>query len=173
MSGTTAEELRVLHAEASALVLDLPGPLRRISVRTGEHSVEIEWPDVEATPRPPAPPSGPSAPPSAPPSVTSATADGATIRESTAPDEDAYVVRAPLVGTFYPAPQPGAQPFVAVGDLVEAGQTLAIVEAMKLMNHISAERAGRIAEIVVGSGDPVEYEQPLMRVVPIDGMETP
>ena len=72
------------------------------------------------------------------------------------------VVRAPLVGTFYRAPQPGAPPFVTPGDAVEEGETLGIVEAMKLMNHVTADRAGRVVEVLAGDGEPVEYDQPLM-----------
>ena len=73
---------------------------------------------------------------------------------------------APLVGTFYRAGQPGAKPFVEVGDVVEAGQTVCIVEAMKLMNEVVAGEAGRVAEILVENGEPVEFEQVLMYLEP-------
>ncbi|PWR09773.1 acetyl-CoA carboxylase biotin carboxyl carrier protein, partial [Micromonospora acroterricola] len=76
-------------------------------------------------------------------------------------------VRAPIVGTFYRAPEPGAAPFVAVGDLVRPGQPVAIVEAMKLMNEVSADRAGRVAAILVEDGQPVEYDQPLVELDPV------
>jgi acetyl-CoA carboxylase biotin carboxyl carrier protein len=69
---------------------------------------------------------------------------------------------APLVGTFYRAPQPGAKPFVEEGDIVDAGQTIGIVEAMKLMNQVNADQGGRVAEIVANDGDWVEFEQVLM-----------
>ena len=75
-------------------------------------------------------------------------------------------VLAPLVGTFYTAAQPGAKPFVEVGDVVEAGQTVCIVEAMKLMNEVSAGEGGKVAEIVASNGDPVEFEQVLMYLEP-------
>jgi acetyl-CoA carboxylase biotin carboxyl carrier protein len=81
-------------------------------------------------------------------------------------DGTVHVVRAPLVGTFYVAPQPGAAPLVAVGDLVEAGQTVGLVEAMKLMNHVTAEMAGRVVEILVANREPVEFDQPLIRLGP-------
>jgi acetyl-CoA carboxylase biotin carboxyl carrier protein len=84
-------------------------------------------------------------------------------------DEDLVVVRAPLVGTFYVAPHPGAAPFVAVGDAVAAGQPLAIIEAMKLMNRIDAEAAGTVREILVADGAPVEFDQPLIRLARVDG----
>jgi acetyl-CoA carboxylase biotin carboxyl carrier protein len=75
-------------------------------------------------------------------------------------------VRAPLVGTFYASPSPGADPIVRVGDEVEAGQTLAIVEAMKLMNPIVADGPGVVREVLVGDAESVEYEQVLMLLEP-------
>ena len=74
------------------------------------------------------------------------------------------VVESPLVGTFYAAPSEDAEPFVAVGDTVKKGQTLAIVEAMKLMNEIESDYDGTIAEIFVENGQAVEYGQPLFRI---------
>ncbi len=74
------------------------------------------------------------------------------------------IVKSPLVGTFYAAPAEDAAPFVAVGDVVKKGQTLAIVEAMKLMNDIEAEYDGRILEVYVENGDSVEYGQPLFAI---------
>ena len=74
------------------------------------------------------------------------------------------IVESPLVGTFYAAPAEDAAPFVSVGDSVKKGQTLAIIEAMKLMNEIESEYDGTIAEILVENGQPVEYGQPLFRI---------
>ncbi len=71
-------------------------------------------------------------------------------------------VPSPMVGTAYLAPEPGAAPFVEVGDQVSAGQTILIVEAMKHMNEVAAPRAGRVVEVLVEDGQPVEYGQPLM-----------
>jgi acetyl-CoA carboxylase biotin carboxyl carrier protein len=71
-------------------------------------------------------------------------------------------VHAPMVGTVYLTPEPGAQPFVSVGDEVREGHTLLIIEAMKVMNPIRAPRSGRIAEVAVANGDPVEYGELLM-----------
>ncbi|MBA2630294.1 MAG: acetyl-CoA carboxylase, biotin carboxyl carrier protein, partial [Thermoleophilaceae bacterium] len=73
---------------------------------------------------------------------------------------------APLVGTFFRAAQPGSKPFVEQGDVVDVGQTVCIVEAMKLMNEVGAGEGGRIVEIVVENGDPVEFEQVLMYLEP-------
>ena len=74
------------------------------------------------------------------------------------------IVKAPLVGVFYAAPAEDAAPFVSVGDRVKKGQTLAIIEAMKLMNEIDSEFDGTIAEILVENGQAVEYGQPLFRI---------
>ncbi|MCX2727011.1 acetyl-CoA carboxylase biotin carboxyl carrier protein [Thermomicrobium sp. 4228-Ro] len=86
--------------------------------------------------------------------------------ETAVPTEKLDTIVAPMVGTFYAAPRPGADPFVRVGDHVEPGQAVAIIEAMKVMNEIVAERAGTIVEILVENGQPVEYGQPLMRLRP-------
>jgi acetyl-CoA carboxylase biotin carboxyl carrier protein len=77
-------------------------------------------------------------------------------------------VLAPLVGTFYGAAQPGAKPFVEPGDAVESGQTVCIVEAMKLMNEVAANEQGRVAEILVENGQWVEFEQVLMYLEPLE-----
>ena len=76
--------------------------------------------------------------------------------------EGEEVLVAELVGTFYAAPAPGEPPFVVEGDVVEQGQTVGIIEAMKMMNEIKAETAGRITRILVQNNQPVEYSQPLM-----------
>jgi acetyl-CoA carboxylase biotin carboxyl carrier protein len=78
--------------------------------------------------------------------------------------EDEEFIVAPMVGTFYAAPVPNEPPFVNEGDPVEPGQTVGIIEAMKMMNHIEAEIAGHIARILVQNAQPVEYGQPLMVV---------
>jgi acetyl-CoA carboxylase biotin carboxyl carrier protein len=77
-------------------------------------------------------------------------------------------VLAPLVGTFYEAPSPGAKPFVEVGSTVGAGDTVCIVEAMKLMNEVAASDGGKVAEIVVTNGERVEFEQVLMYLEPLE-----
>lgn len=78
---------------------------------------------------------------------------------------EGHIIKSPLVGTFYVAPSEDATPFVQVGDRVEKGQTIAIVEAMKLMNEIESEYAGEIREVFVENGEMVEYGQPLFRVM--------
>ncbi|MBD2592728.1 acetyl-CoA carboxylase biotin carboxyl carrier protein [Nostoc spongiaeforme FACHB-130] len=81
-------------------------------------------------------------------------------------DQRLVEVASPMVGTFYRAPAPGEAPFVEVGDRVRQGQTVCIIEAMKLMNEIEAEISGQVMEILVQNGEPVEYGQPLMRINP-------
>lgn len=80
--------------------------------------------------------------------------------------EDLHMVKSPIVGTFYEAPSPGAEPFVTVGGYIEAGQTLCIVEAMKLMNEIESDVSGEVIRIFAENGQPVEYGQPLFGVRP-------
>lgn len=84
--------------------------------------------------------------------------------EQIAEEKGGNLVKSPLVGTFYTAPSEDAQPFVKVGDTVKKGQTLAIVEAMKLMNEIESEFDGVVTEILVENEDNVEYGQPLFRI---------
>ena len=85
----------------------------------------------------------------------------APVEAPAAVEEKLHVVKSPIVGTFYESPSPGASPFVKVGDVVEVGQVLGIVEAMKLMNEIEADAAGEIVERIAASGQPVEYGQSL------------
>ena len=80
---------------------------------------------------------------------------------------DLIEVRAPMVGTFYRAPAPEEPPFVEIGDRVQLGQTLCILEAMKLMNEIEAEASGEVVEVLVENGTPVEFDQPLIRLKPL------
>ena len=81
-------------------------------------------------------------------------------------EEGLHTVRSPIVGTFYEAPSPGAPPFVKPGDMVEVGQLLCIVEAMKLMNEIEADVAGEIVKRLVSNGQPIEYGQELFLIRP-------
>jgi acetyl-CoA carboxylase biotin carboxyl carrier protein len=84
----------------------------------------------------------------------------------TAPDELRYV-RAPMVGTFYHAPEAGARPFVGVGDIVQPGQTVGILEVMKMMNPVTADAKGRVVDLLVADAHPVEYDQPLIALEPL------
>ncbi|HWD34818.1 MAG TPA: acetyl-CoA carboxylase biotin carboxyl carrier protein [Casimicrobiaceae bacterium] len=96
------------------------------------------------------------------PAVASASAPAAlAVAEPAAAVEEAHVVKSPMVGTFYRAASPGAAAFVDVGDTVAQGDTLCIVEAMKLMNEIEADAGGTVKAILVENGQPVEFGQPL------------
>jgi acetyl-CoA carboxylase biotin carboxyl carrier protein len=95
--------------------------------------------------------------------VSAGAAPPATVvEEPPLPEGDA--VKAPMVGTFYRASSPGAEPFVEVGSVVKVGDTLCIIEAMKLLNEIEAERAGTVKAILIENGQPVEYGEPLFIV---------
>jgi acetyl-CoA carboxylase biotin carboxyl carrier protein len=83
---------------------------------------------------------------------------------ASATDEGLHLVRSPIVGTYYESPSPGSPPFVKVGDKVETGQVLCIVEAMKLMNEIEADATGEIAKILVNNNQPIEYGQALFAI---------
>jgi acetyl-CoA carboxylase biotin carboxyl carrier protein len=93
--------------------------------------------------------------PAAPPGPTAAEAAALKTRANE------HVVTAPMVGTFYAAASPGGKPFVEIGDEVKVGQVLCIIEAMKMMNQIESDKAGRVTSIMAKNGDPVEFGQPL------------
>lgn len=94
-----------------------------------------------------------------------AAAAGAVASASAAADAPpANAITAPMVGTVYVSPEPGAPPFVKVGDQVKEGQTLLIIEAMKVMNQIRSPRAGKVTQIFVSNGSPIEYGEPLLSV---------
>ena len=81
-------------------------------------------------------------------------------------DENLYeIIKAPLVGTFYESPKPGEPPFVNIGDIVEVGQSLCIIEAMKIFNAIESDYCGEIVEVMVQDGEPVEFGQPLFKFI--------
>jgi acetyl-CoA carboxylase biotin carboxyl carrier protein len=151
------EDDRSLRDEIVQLAHALPGPLRRLTVRSGDRAVEVEW-AADVAPAPAAASGGLPAGPAAGPAAVALEPAG----EVPEVPEGTVAVRAPLVGTFYAAPSPGAEPFVRVGDEVEVGQTLGIVEAMKLMNPIVADSAGVVAEIRTGDAESVEYDQVLL-----------
>ena len=111
---------------------------------------------------------GPAALPT-PPQVTpvAPAASSAAAAAAPAARDDTFTVNSPFVGTFYRSASPDNPPFVEVGQVVKKGQVLCIVEAMKLMNEIEAEQAGRLLEVTVQNGSPVEYGEPLFRFEPV------
>ena len=100
--------------------------------------------------------------PAAAPAAAASPAPAAEARST----EDLHLVKSPIVGTFYESPSPGAEPFVKVGGHIEAGHTLCIVEAMKLMNEIESDVTGEVLRIFAENGQPVEYGQPLFGIRP-------
>ena len=136
--------------------------INEIEIKEGEESVRISRGGPEAPvqmmPQAPAQPVAPAPQPeSATPAEPEPAADDDGVPEG-------HPVRSPMVGTFYRAPAPGAKPFVEVGQQVKVGDTLCIVEAMKMLNQIEADKAGTVAAILLEDGQPVEYDQPLFIV---------
>ncbi|MEV2239687.1 acetyl-CoA carboxylase biotin carboxyl carrier protein [Micromonospora sp. NPDC049891] len=154
------EALAELRRHAREFIADLADPVRRLRLRLGDAELEVEWErPVGPEPAVPSGPTGAAAPAPRAPAAPSAPAPAAAATRTS--------VRSPMVGTFYRSPQPGAAPFVAVGDLVRPGQVVGIVEAMKLMNEIAADRPGRVVEVLVADGQQVEYDQPLVALDPV------
>ena len=108
-------------------------------------------------------PVAPAAPMPIAPAPTTAPTEPAPAEKT---DDGLHEVLSPMVGTFYRAASPEADPFVSEGDRIESGQTLCIIEAMKIMNEIPADAQGEVVEILVGDGQPVEYNQTLFKIRP-------
>jgi acetyl-CoA carboxylase biotin carboxyl carrier protein len=135
--------------------------IAEIEIKEGEEAVRISRMPTggvvtHVQPTIMAAPPAPVAPPVAAPAATAGGPPAAATRR---PNE--HVVAAPMVGTFYGAPSPGAKPFVEIGREVKEGQVLCIIEAMKMMNQIESDKAGKITAIMATNGDPVEFGQPL------------
>ncbi len=134
--------------------------IAEIEIKEGEEAVRISRMPVGGTAFHPMPSMGPVMAPLAAPAEAPKSSPAAA--ESPArPKPNEHVVTAPMVGTYYASSSPGAKPFVEIGDEVKIGQVLCIIEAMKMMNQIEADRAGRITSIMARNGDPVEFGQPL------------
>ena len=147
--------VRVVWEEARDLIKRLEGStVQRFSVEAGGTRIEIERAPGTVAPLAVAP--------------VGAAPRGETSLDAAVDDGRVQVI-APLVGTFYRSPGPGAKAFVEEGDTVDEGQTVAIVEAMKLMNQVKCEQGGKVAEIVAKDGDWVEFEQVLMYLEPVAG----
>jgi acetyl-CoA carboxylase biotin carboxyl carrier protein len=132
--------------------------IAEIEIKEGEESVRISRAPASPPPVMAAPAAAPAPAPAAPAAPAAAPAP-AEPAEAEVPE--GHVIKSPMVGTFYRAPSPGASPFVEVGQQVNVGDTLCIIEAMKLLNQIEADQAGVIKAILVENGQPVEYDQPL------------
>lgn len=128
-----------------------------IEIKEGEESVRISRNSAQAMSVAPA---QAYAPPPPPPAAAPAPA-----AEPAAPATSGHVVKSPMVGTFYRAPSPTSPSFVEVGQTVKVGDVVCIVEAMKMMNQIEADKAGTVEAILVDNGEPVEFDQPLFSIV--------
>jgi len=131
--------------------------IAELEITEGEEKVKIvKGGEATVTPLAPA-----AAPPATVPAAVVAAAPAAAAAAAEEPAQPGHVLKAPMVGTFYRSPSPEAKPFVEVGQNVKAGETVCIIEAMKLMNEIEADATGMIKAILVEGGQPVEYGQPL------------
>lgn len=142
---------------------------KKLTIKAGDNKqpqvIQVpQMPPMPAMQGTPAPVMQPLAPVAGVPMATQEIPAAVAQQTSEVEDDNAKTVTSPLVGTFYSAPSPDAEPFVRVGDTVKKGQVVGIVEAMKLMNEIECEHDGVITEIMVNNGDMVEYGQVLIKV---------
>jgi acetyl-CoA carboxylase biotin carboxyl carrier protein len=147
--GELGAVLAVLREHAVALAGTGPQRPSRVRVEAAGVVVEMGWPGGAVPAPAPVPPPNP--------------APEAASEAAPPPEPPAgHRITAPTVGVFYRAPEPGAPPFVAAGDTVAAGQQVGIVEAMKLMIPVEADRGGRVVDVLCADGEPVEFGQPLV-----------
>ncbi len=155
-------QLAQLVSELEIAEIELETPLGYIRISKYPEQVQV-------SPPPPPPPTV-AAPPPPPPAERPVEPEKAEKTEPAAAeppvDETLHEIKSPIVGTFYRAPAPGEAPFVEVGDHVNPGDVLCIVEAMKVMNQIKSDISGTIVEILPKNGEPVEYGQVLFRIKP-------
>lgn len=146
------ERFALLREEVAKLLREVPGGLSSVSAKIGDCALDLSWVVAQ-------------------PTVQAGFAMSTTVTEQVVvvnppEDEGHQPLVAPMVGTFYHALEPGAAPFVEVGDRVMAGDPVGIIEAMKLMNRIEAEASGVVTKILVGNGEAVEFHQPLLLIKP-------
>lgn len=136
--------------------------IAELEITEGEESVRIgRYPSGAAAALPVTPAVTPAVAPALAAAPAPAAAPAETADAIPAPEPEGHKVTAPMVGTYYSSPSPTAEPFVQVGDEVQVGDTLCIIEAMKMMNQIEADKAGRIKAIQVENAEPVEFGQVL------------
>lgn len=148
-------------AEADIAELTLETGDYKLTVKRGAETVQVvsQAPQQMSAPQP-------AATAAQPPAASTLETPVAPEKEAVEPQSQLLEITAPIVGTFYAAPAPDSPDYVQVGDRVNAGQVLCIIEAMKLMNEIEAEAAGIVKEILVKNEEPVEYGQVLFRIDP-------
>jgi acetyl-CoA carboxylase biotin carboxyl carrier protein len=146
---TILKALRVALVDVLEAVQAIPA---RVRLRLNDAELDVSWRDLSI--------------PTIPTVPVDESAQSATAQPYASAD-GIHVVRSPLVGTFYRASEPGSTPFVEVGDVVTCGQQLAIIEAMKLNNAIEADCDGQVVELPVPDGSPVEFDQPLVLIKPM------
>jgi len=146
------EMLDAVKRTVLELLAGMPRPVQRLQLSAGPISVELDWPEPDVQV-------------SAHPVVAG---EARPEPRAQVDDEQLDHIHATTVGIFYRAPEPGARPFVVEGDVVAPGQTLGLIEAMKLMIPVEADRRCRIVEFLAPNGTPVEYGDPLFAVVPVD-----
>lgn len=151
-AGDIDQVIKVLRQHVLSLYAEASHPPSRVHAAARGIVVEVDWAPITTA--------SPAAPAQArqDPSPTPATD---VVAQPSGPEQDTFVLSASTVGVFYRAPEPGAAPFVAEGDVITPGQQVAIVEAMKLMIPVEAERGGQIVEVLVADGTPVEHGEPL------------
>ncbi len=145
--------------EEGTLPLEHVGRLVELLAESGVGEIRVKQGELEITVK-----ARTQAPTSATPPAPVPETDNPVVERPVDRNGSLHVVRSPVVGTFYRAPAPGEEPYVEVGDRVGEGQTLCIVEAMKLMNEIPADVSGEVVEILAENARGVEYDQPLFRI---------
>ena len=160
MNKDKIKELLALLDDSDIEELEFENSFWRTRIRLSRRSTNLApVQQVVAAPLPAAPAS--SLPSTA---VAAETPDGAALESA---EPSGHIVKAPMVGTMYHASSPEAEPFIKIGDRVKKGQTLCLIEAMKIMNEIEADIDGQVVKILVNNAAPVEYNQPLIELAPI------
>lgn len=136
-----------------------------IEIKEGEESVRISRNSAAAAAAPAYAAPAPVAAPVAPAAAAPAAAPAPPAAADAAPALTGHIIKSPMVGTYYQAASPGSPPFVEVGQHVKVGDVICIVEAMKMMNQIEADKAGVVEAILAEDGQPVEFDQPLVTIV--------
>lgn len=155
----TAEVLKRLQDSALGLLAGLDRAPRSLRIKADQVEIEVEWPDVQVGPAPAA---------LAGAEVVHAAGNGTGVAAAADAGTGMYVL-AHTVGVFYRSREPGAEPFVRSGDVITPGQQLGIIEAMKLMIPVESDVTGRIVEVLVSDGTPVEYGDRLFAFEPVSG----